>query len=161
MILQNGRMGLAAHPVDLSADIDTIAGAVDAACRDTGFLVLVGHGVPQPVVDAWVDGCTAFFDRPMADKLAYVVEQPEANRGYTPPGKEALAYTLGAETPPDLFEAMTYGRDDAVGPTFDANRHYFWPNEWPAEPPGLRDAFLAYEAELRRVADVVLRAMAR
>ncbi len=61
-------MALAAHPVDLSADVDTVAGAIDAACRDTGFLVLVGHGVAQRVVDAWVDGCTAFFDRPMADK---------------------------------------------------------------------------------------------
>ncbi|MGI8664099.1 MAG: isopenicillin N synthase family dioxygenase [Acidimicrobiales bacterium] len=158
---------LVVHPIDLAPfreggpeDRAAVATAIDVACRDTGFLVLTGHGVPQATIDDWVERSTAFFERPMEEKRDYVVTEPSANRGYTEPGKEGLAYTLGSRTPPDLFEAMTYGREDAIGPRFDAHRHHFRPNRWPDEPAGLREAFLAYEAELRRVADDVLRAMA-
>ena len=159
--------GLVVHPVDLSSfrdgtasDRDAVADAIDRACRDTGFLVLAGHGVPWSVVEQWVDACTAFFDGPIEDKRRYVVHEAAANRGYTEPGREALAYTLGTETPPDLFEAITFGREDATGPRFADMGHHFHPNVWPDRPAGMRDAFLAYEAELRRVADDVLRAMA-
>lgn len=157
---------LVVHPIDLAPFREgpdgkaAVAAAVDMACRDTGFLVITGHGVPQRVVEEWVGCCTEFFERPVEEKRRYVVEEPSANRGYTEPGKEGLGYTLGAETPPDLFEAMTWGREDAIGPHFDANRRYFWPNEWPEEPPGMQAAFLGYEAALRHVADQVLRAMA-
>jgi isopenicillin N synthase-like dioxygenase len=160
-------VALVVHPVDLSSfrdgtadDRAAVAAAIDAACRDTGFLVLTGHGVPAAVVERWVDTCAAFFDLPMERKRRYVVDEAAANRGYTEPGREALAYTLGDATPPDLFEAITFGREDAVGSRFDGMGHHFHPNVWPDEPPGMRDAFLAYEAELRRVADDVLRAMA-
>jgi isopenicillin N synthase-like dioxygenase len=158
---------LAVHPVDLApfrdgtpADRAGVAAAIDAACRDTGFLVLTGHGVPDDVVSGWMDACAAFFALPIEEKLRYVVEEPAANRGYTEPGREGLAYTLGEETPGDLFEAITFGREDAVGPRFAGLGHHFHPNLWPERPPGMRDAFLAYEAALRLVADDVLRAMA-
>jgi isopenicillin N synthase-like dioxygenase len=158
---------LAVHPVDLApfrsggpTDRAGVAAAIDAACRDTGFLVLTGHGVPDAVVELWLEACTDFFALPMDEKLRYVVEEPAANRGYTEPGREGLAYTLGAETPADLFEAMTFGREDAVGPRYEGLGHHFHPNIWPEHPPGMRDAFLAYETALRMVADDVLRAMA-
>jgi isopenicillin N synthase-like dioxygenase len=158
---------LAVHPVDLApfrsggpTDRAGVAAAIDAACRDTGFLVLTGHGVPDGVVDRWLGACTDFFALPMDEKLRYVVEEPAANRGYTEPGREGLAYTLGAETPADLFEAMTFGREDAVGPRYEGLGHHFHPNVWPERPAGMRDAFLAYETALRMVADDVLRAMA-
>jgi isopenicillin N synthase-like dioxygenase len=160
-------VALVVHPIDLSSfrdgtadDRAAVAAAIDAACRDTGFLVLTGHGVPGAVVERWVDACAAFFDLPKEHKARYVVAEAAANRGYTEPGREALAYTLGDATPPDLFEAITFGREDAVGPRFEGMGHHFHPNVWPDEPPGMRDAFLAYEAELRRVADDVLRALA-
>jgi len=160
-------VALVVHPVDLSffrdgtaADRAAVAAAIDAACRDTGFLVLTGHGVPGAVVERWVETCAAFFDQPMTEKHRYIVEEPAANRGYTEPGREALAYTRGDATPADLFEAMTFGREDAVGPRYEGMGHHFHPNVWPDQPPGLRDAFLAYEGALRLVADDVLRAMA-
>ena len=160
-------MALVVHPVDLSsfrdgsaADRAAVAAAIDTACRDTGFLVLTGHGVPSIVVDRWVDVCATFFDQPMDHKRRYVVAEAAANRGYSEPGREALAYTLGDATPPDLFEAITFGREDAVGPRFEGTGHHFHPNTWPDEPPGMREAFLAYEAALRGVADDVLRGMA-
>ncbi|HEX2576255.1 MAG TPA: 2-oxoglutarate and iron-dependent oxygenase domain-containing protein [Aquihabitans sp.] len=157
---------LAVHPVDLEpfrhggpAEREAVARRIDLACRDTGFLVLTGHGVPATIVDRWMDACGEFFALPIEEKRRWIVADPAANCGYTELGQEGLAYTLGEATPPDLFEAITFGREDAVGPTFDAMRRYFHPNVWPDRPAGLRDAFLDYEAHLRELSHVVLRAM--
>jgi isopenicillin N synthase-like dioxygenase len=59
-----------------------------------------------------------------------------------------------------LFEAFNVGREDVVGPYFDRHRRFYAPNRWPDRPPGLRDAWLAYEAATAGVASVILRAMA-
>lgn len=157
---------LAAHPVDLEPfrlggphDREAVAREIDAACRDTGFLVLTGHGVPVEVVDRWVEACSELFALPVEEKRRYVLEDPAANVGYTELGQEALAYTLGEATPPDLFEAFSFNREDAAGPAFDAMRSFFHPNVWPEHPVGLRDAYLDYEAHLRAVSHTVLAAM--
>lgn len=157
---------LAAHPVDLEPfrlggpeDRLAVARAIDDACRDTGFLVLTGHGVPSEVVERYVARGTEFFALPLEEKRRVAVADPAANVGYTELGQEALAYTLGEATPPDLFEALTFNRPDADGPAFDAMRAFFHPNVWPDRPIGLRAAFEAYEVALRQVSHTVLRAM--
>jgi isopenicillin N synthase-like dioxygenase len=159
-------VSLAVHPVDLEPfrlggpeERRAVAVAIDEACRDTGFLVLTGHGVPLGLCDQILDAYGAFFDLPAAEKQRLTVHDPAANRGYTAVGQEALAYTLGDATPPDLFEALTVGREDAIGPAFDARRASFHPNLWPDRPVGLRDVFLAYESAMRDVASTVLAAM--
>jgi isopenicillin N synthase-like dioxygenase len=162
-----GRPALAAHPIDLTpyweggpGERRTLAGEVDRACRDTGFLLLTGHRVPQDVMQRLLDTWSGFFDLPDEEKSRWIVADPAANRGYTALGREALAYSRGEVTPPDLFEAFTVGREDTVGPYYDAYRDYFALNTWPEQPAGLRDAWLAYEAAVSRTANVVLRAMA-
>ena len=158
---------LVVHPVDLAPlrtgdrrDREEVARHVDLACRDTGFLTLSGHGVDVSIFQEMLDGFAAFFDLPMEEKRRWIVADPAANRGYTPYGTEALAYTRGDETAPDLMEAFTFGGEDVQGPFYDENRAFFQPNVWPDEPPGLRALFLRYEATLHGVADHVLRAMA-
>lgn len=157
---------LAVYPVDLEPfrlggpdDRDAVARRLDEACRATGFLVLTGHGVPAAVVDRWMEACSEFFALPVPEKRRWIVADPAANCGYTELGQEALAYTLGEATPPDLFEALTFGREDATGPTFDAVRSCFHPNVWPEHPADLREAFLAYETHLRALSHTVLRVM--
>ncbi|HEV7523499.1 MAG TPA: 2-oxoglutarate and iron-dependent oxygenase domain-containing protein [Acidimicrobiia bacterium] len=161
------RATLPVHPVDLEpfrlgspADRASVATAIDAACRDSGFLLVSGHGVPQPVCDAVLDDFGAFFDRPLAEKRRFVVADETANRGYSELGKEGLAYSRGEETPPDLFEAFNVGREDAVGPEYDRHREFYAPNVWPDHPVGLREAWSTYEDAVRGVADSLLRAMA-
>jgi isopenicillin N synthase-like dioxygenase len=80
--------------------------------------------------------------------------------GYTEYGKQALAYTAGQESPPDLLEAYSIGRDDVDGSFFDEYRAWFPRNIWPDAPVELPAAVAALERELHRVADTVLRAMA-
>src|SRR3977135_1636365 len=121
-----GRATLPAHPVDLApfregstAGRIEVARRIDDACRDSGFLVVTGHGVPQTACDTVLDAFGEFFDLPIEEKRASVVADESATRGYSEVGKEALGYSRGETTPPDLFEAFNVGREDAVGSYFD------------------------------------------
>ncbi|HEY8524325.1 MAG TPA: 2-oxoglutarate and iron-dependent oxygenase domain-containing protein [Acidimicrobiales bacterium] len=158
------------HPIDLTPfreggpdDKAEVARQIDDACRDTGFLLLSGHGIPAETADAVLDTCQAFFDLPLEEKRRYKVADPAANRGFTEMGEEALAYSRGEpaeESPPDLFEAFTMGRSPTSDPYYDVHRRDFAPNVWPERPAGLREAARAYERAARGTADIVLRAMA-
>jgi isopenicillin N synthase-like dioxygenase len=165
--MEEVRATLPVHPVDLEpfrlggpVDRATVAAAIDAACRDSGFLLVSGHGVPTPLCDSVLDGFGAFFDRPLEEKRRVVVADESANRGYSELGKEGLAYSRGEETPPDLFEAFNIGREDAIGGEYDDYRDFYAPNVWPEQPAGLQATWLEYELALRGVADVLLEAMA-
>jgi isopenicillin N synthase-like dioxygenase len=136
-----------------------VVAAVDAACSDSGFLLLRGHGVDPLLCDAVLAAWQEFFDLPEDEKLRSVVDDHAANIGYSAYGTEALAYTTGGESPPDLMEAFSIAREDVLGPEYDSVRAWFTPNIWPARPEGLREVSLAYYAAMRDVIDVMGRAM--
>ena len=136
------------------ADRRAVAAQVDDACRTLGFLQVTGHGIPGDVCDGLLDAWAAFFDLPMADKRRWVVADESANRGYSWPGKEALAYSRGEETPADLMEAFNVGRRDDGGPYFVPHRAFFAPPLWPDRPPGLRAAWESYDRAAAAVADM-------
>lgn len=137
-----------------------VAAEVDAACRDVGFLQVVGHGVPESVCDDLLNAWAGFFDLPMAEKLRWVVPDESANRGYSWPGKEALAYSRGEQTPPDLMEAFNVGRREQDDPYYERHSAFYAPTVWPDRPPGLRQVWEGYDLAASAVADTVLRAMA-
>jgi len=158
---------LAVHPVDLEPfrlggpdAREEVARTLDQACRDSGFLVVTGHGVAPELCDDVLDVFARFFDQPLEEKRRWHVADEAANRGYSELGKEALAYSRGEATPPDLFEAFNVGREAVAGPWFDANRPFFAPNLSPSHPPGLRAAWQRYEAAVSGLADDLLQAMA-
>lgn len=138
-----------------------LATEVDRACREVGFLQVVGHGVPRPVIDAMLAGADALFGMPDDAKLAMTSPAAEINRGYAALGTESLTYSLGVETPPDLFEAFNIGPEpvDESDPAIAAERHrIFAANIWPdagsdaLDVDELRDAWLAYFAEVAGLA---------
>src|SRR5688572_22366893 len=79
---------------------------VDRTCRETGFLAISGHGVPQAVIGAVWSKARAFFDLPVETKLAAKAPYPGYPYGYLPPQAEALAKSRSVETPPDLKESF-------------------------------------------------------
>jgi isopenicillin N synthase-like dioxygenase len=165
--MESMRTTLPVHALDLEAfrqgtpaDRLAVARDVDDACRDTGFLVVTGHGVPQETCDAVLDAFAEFFELPEDEKRAVVVDDPSANRGYSALGQEGLSYSRGEESPRDLFEAFNLGSEATVGDYYDRYRSFYAPNAWPAHPPQLRDAWLAYEAAVDDVATNLLEAMA-
>ena len=82
-----------------------LAQEVDAICRDTGFLAIANHCVPQPLIDAAWSEARAFFELPMEEKLLAKAPYPGYPYGYLGPGTEALAKSRNVDTPPDLETA--------------------------------------------------------
>jgi len=124
-----------------AAERPEIVRQVASACEEIGFFAVTGHGVPGAVIADLVAQSYAFFDLPLAEKLAVRRPRPEQNRGYIAPGEERLARLRGDETPPDLKELYTIGPfDTPETPYFTGPAAYpsFAPNLWPARPVGLR-----------------------
>jgi isopenicillin N synthase-like dioxygenase len=137
--------GIDLHPFHAGGEEDKrrVARAVDEACREIGFLVVVGHGVPQGLLEGAHAASRKLFDLSVEAKLAYE-PAPGGFLGYRGVGSESLAYSLDQETPPDLKENFTIGRSD-IGddPYFTSpqGRMYFSSNPWPAEVPELHETW--------------------
>ena len=135
--------------VDLSEpETAALSRRIAAACTDTGFFGICGHGVPDATIEGAMSAARAFFAMPVDSKLRVRRPRPELNRGYIAAGTETLARLAGRETPPDHKEVFTVGseRFSADDPYFtceDARPHW-GPNPWPQAPDGFRDAVLAY-----------------
>ncbi len=132
-------------------DRSRIAAALDDACRRIGFVQIVGHGVPEILCQRLRGVTDAFFDLPLQDKLRYRPPAPEINRGYAPMGSESLSYSLGVDSPPDLFEAFNVGVGSPPTPADDPV--VFAPNIWPERPAGMQAAVEAYFAAAQGLAD--------
>lgn len=120
-----------------------VARAIDDACRTTGFLGITGHRVAPSLIDEMFEVTSDYFEQDVATKERCNLHDVTANRGYAPLGSEALSYSLGIETPPDLFEAFNMGRDvPPADATDDERATYFAPNVWPDEQ--FRSVWLRY-----------------
>ncbi len=104
MIHVDSHVALPIETVDLSSS--TAAQDLESALCATGFVQLVGHGLDPQRRKACVDAVGNFFDLDPSMKAEYIHPDSAANRGYRAKGSEALAYSLGKESPPDLFESF-------------------------------------------------------
>ncbi len=135
-----------------------IAASVDAACRESGFFQIVGHGVPAELIDHVLAEVDAFFHLPLEEKLRIGPASDAINRGFLPLGSEALSYSVGIDTPADLRECFVMGPDDV--PDDEIHRldphNVFAPNLWPQRPAGLRPAMTAYFAAVAALAHTIV-----
>lgn len=135
--------------VDLRA---SDAGArLDAALRSTGFVQLVGHGLSPQAAAGLRDACDRFFALDDDVKARFVHPSPLANRGHRRKGAEALSYSLGAASPPDLFESFNCGTDDRAD-----GSDLFQPTPWPdAAVPEFSTAAHTYLGEMERICETL------
>ena len=110
---------------------EAIARAVDDACREVGFMQVVGHGIPDAAIAGLGEAIDWFFALPMEDKQTWRAPRPSINRGYTPPRSERLSYSLGVVSPDDLFEAFNVGAAASDFPALDLDREIYAENIWP------------------------------
>jgi isopenicillin N synthase-like dioxygenase len=138
-------------------------GLIDSACREVGFFQVVGHGIPPALLDSVFDVADRFFGQSLSEKLAWASGAPEVERGYSAKGTEGLGYTLDLQQPPDLFEALTFGRENLPDhPAFHtADHQFFEPNIWPTSPAELRPTVLEYWDRVQGVVHTVTSLMAR
>lgn len=117
------------------------------ACRDTGFFLVSGHGIPQSLIDDTFAEADQFFGLPEAVKQASDIRLSCSNRGWSAEGTENLDDSLPDQV--DRKEAFNIGLeladdDPRMGQPFRG------PNNWP-DLPGFRDTVLAYFEAVHRL----------
>jgi isopenicillin N synthase-like dioxygenase len=141
-----------------------VAAEVGKACEDIGFLVITGHGVSAELCERVYATSKAFFDLPKEEKLKCARPDPTQVRGYAALGSEAVNYSLDGQTPPDLNESLSIGPPsvNCDDPYFGGKegRIHFAPNLWPAEPAGLKPAWLEYFHVMETLAAELMRIFA-
>ena len=97
--------------------------------RETGFLVIRNHTIPEEAIEAMEATSKAFFALPVEKKTPYAMPENHFQRGYSPFGVESAK---GVDAP-DLKEFWHFGRDSIPGvpgtpavdglPEFDSAGH--------------------------------------
>lgn len=135
---------------------------VDRICRETGFLAIASHGVPQGVIDTAWGKAQEFFDLPADEKQKAAAPYPGYPYGYLGPKSEALAKSRGVDTPPDLKESFN-GGPAAVPPGLNDEKALafcYAPTIWPKAPDGFRAAWQTYYAAMEDLAARIMRVFA-
>ncbi len=127
-----------------------IATQVDNTCRSSGFLIIENHGVPQSIIDDIWDLSRAFFDLPIEQKLRCRSDNLNCPRGYFPIQSEALARSLGTDTPPDVKESFGCGPLNAptTNLAIDEFDFHYGENVWPEDPQRFSRAWIDYYHEM-------------
>jgi isopenicillin N synthase-like dioxygenase len=142
----------------LTADDDVaerlVAERIEAACRETGFFYVTGHGVPLELFERLDTAARTFFALPDTAKAPMsMADGGRAWRGWFPVGGEL---TSGR---PDLKEGVYFGTELPDGhPRAGLPLH--GRNLFPPQVPELRPAVLAWLDALTRVGQAVLRGVA-
>ncbi len=137
-----------------------VAAQIGRACREIGFYIITGHGVPEAMVAEIDKAARDFFDLPLAEK-AKLAGTDAGAVGYAGMGARSLAYTRGEETPPDLHESFQVSKVDADldDPYFQtpAAKKLVPPNRWPASQPRFKSICTAYYSRMGALARDLLR----
>lgn len=133
-----------------------VAKEIEAACRDTGFFYVAGHGV-HPELIARLDAASRhFFMMPEATKMEIAMAKGgRAWRGFFPVGGEL---TSGR---PDLKEGIYFGTElPADDPRVEAQVPLHGANLFPAQIPELRDLVLHYMDATTNAAHALMQGIA-
>ena len=139
------------------ADAQYFLDGLRTATHEVGFFYLVGHGVPQELMDTMITAARQFFALPESDKLAIENVQSPHFRGYTRVGGER---TQGKA---DWREQIDIGPERPTvepGPGVPDWERMEGPNQWPAAMPELRPLVELWDAEMMRVSRELLHAWA-
>jgi isopenicillin N synthase-like dioxygenase len=129
---------------------------IDAACRDTGFLLVTGHGIDRTLRDDLERLSRGFFALPEEDKAQIAMDRGGiAWRGWFPVGAEL---TSGQ---PDRKEGIYFGTElPTDDPRVVARTPLHGPNLFPAEPAGLAAVVRQWIDEVTAVGQAVLSGIA-
>ncbi|KAJ6108262.1 hypothetical protein N7523_009585 [Penicillium sp. IBT 18751x] len=140
-----------------------VAQNIVAACREVGFVYIVNHSLPAPLLDEAFDWSHRFFDLPQDEKLK--APHPEGwaiHRGYSWPGLEKVSQAISQDNDqeragqlrevPDVKESYDIGSEDNSSQ----------PNQWIPEEslPEFRTFMNRFYWECFRVGGEILQALA-
>ena len=145
--------------IHLEHDDNQILLTLERALTATGFVLVEGHGVPRSLVATMRRQLTAYFARPLADKMADCIT-PANYRGYIPlgffsPNDEGVS--------PDQYEGYKLHNETAADDAICAVCDLYGPNRWPEQPAGLHDTvqtfWRACDATGQRLLGLIARIM--
>lgn len=144
------------NPGAADTDRGGVGHEIDAACRDTGFFLVAGHGIDRGLRDDLDRLSREFFALPDETKAAISMQRGGiAWRGWFPVGDEL---TSGQ---PDQKEGIYFGTE--LAPTdarVVARTPLHGPNLFPAEPSDLRPVVLCWMDEVTSLGQALLRGVA-
>ncbi|MFI1015593.1 isopenicillin N synthase family dioxygenase [Streptomyces sp. NPDC020965] len=139
-----------------------VADAIGTACARSGFFVVVGHGVPERLIERMYAVTDGFFTLP-EDEKDLVANRPGVS-GFRRLGG-TTARSLGQETPPDLCEAFgahVTGELSAAERARLGDEWATWTlaNVWPRTPADFQEVWQEYMAVLGELSADVMRLFA-
>ena len=140
-----------------------VARELAAACVESGFFCITGHGIDEGLIARTRQAGDDFFALPRDRKRAILRDASRTGRGYYPVADRALAKTLGVNTPPDLQEAWVMTRENIPDDPYFRNEeaaYFFAPNMWPDGMPGFRDTVVEYFETMAALGQRMMGAMA-
>jgi isopenicillin N synthase-like dioxygenase len=143
-------------PRGTPADCRRVGQAIDAACRDTGFLLVTGHGVDQELRDDLERLSREFFALPDDRKADIAMSRGGlAWRGWFPVGGEL---TSGK---PDRKEGVYFGTElPPTDPRVQADTPLHGPNLFPVDPADLKRVVLRWIEQVTALGQAVLSGIA-
>lgn len=128
-----------------------VARQIDRACREIGFLIVTGHGIPEEIVSVAWQATEKYFSLPLSEKEAIPMTE-DYPYGYSGIEGETLSKSRGEDFAPDLKESFCIGPYNltACKP----------PIKWPEVPDNFKEAWLAYYKEMERLSTTLLRGFA-
>lgn len=125
-----------------------------AAYEQHGFVIIENHGIPQDLIERFLEQFKRFFAWSEADKRRYHLAGGGGARGYTPFGIE----TAKGSQHFDLKEFWHIGREL---PTDHPYRHYMADNVWIDELPEFRETCITMFETFDLTGRRLLKAIAR
>ena len=122
-------------------DRDGFVADLSKACRDTGFFLVTGHGIPQSLIEDTLRVADTFFALPAEEKARLDIRKVGNNRGWSGPGTENLDDTKPDQV--DRKEAFNTGLEFAPDDPRLTSQPFRGMNAWP-DVPGFRDTVMAY-----------------
>ena len=134
-----------------------LAREVDCTCKESGFLLLAGHGVPKNVINDQWTAVSSFFSQPEKLKAKVAVPYPSYPYGWIGPNKEALAASKGVKTPPDLKESFNGGPPTIPLGILDEKAYQFcYQTTLFPEIDGFKEAWTSYYLEMENLAERIM-----
>lgn len=144
-------------------DRERLVAAVDAACRDIGFLLIKGHGVPDAIISEMHAVSAEFFRQSVEIKQRAQIPAHQ-DLGWKAQGTSYLADTLtpelGGHAAQDWKEAFGIGPIHPVAAPSAQEAIYFGQNLYPDAPASFRATYEAYYAQMEQLAASILRIFA-
>lgn len=139
------------------ADRQRVGDELGRACEEVGFLSVIGHGVPEEIVDGAFAAARLFFGSPPEIKNYTSLTEGVLNRGYDGIGSQQLDPDAPAA---DVKEVFDIGLDLPWDhPLVVAGTPMHGPNPWP-ELAGFREPVEAFYDSARRLCERLLGGMA-